>query len=172
MPKLKCTVCKRLQTIETCENKCLDRSGGPYCCCADCAADWIRQHPLQTITIDHEVIHLNPDHDCPDGCVYSETLDMSFKSHYEQYFAEEMHKRGLRFWYEPIIFVFRGKEYTPDFIFHDHGVLVEVKGLWQAGKRNKLKLFREVFPHFPLLVIPWVCRESYFPANQLEAIDG
>lgn len=169
MPKIRCSECANVCTIPTTENKCLDRSGGPFCCSAECAAKWIRAQERINITFDNKTVILNPNHECPDGCVYSDVLDMTFKSNFELHFAESMFDHGLRFWYEPMVFVFGGDEYTPDFFFYDHGALVEVKGAWQPGKRKKMKKFREYFSHIPLLVVPWANRECYFPTNEMEA---
>lgn len=142
------------------EQKCLDY-GGPFVCSLPCVKNWIingfhtRPDPMTLNSDDRWIgpVDLGPP---DDGGVYSQLLNMSFRSEFERNCAEFFFCEGLDLQYEKIGFKWGTKLYCPDFYFPFYKSFIEIKGLWHCSTRSKYSSFREAFPEISMLVLPWV----------------
>lgn len=71
--------------------------------------------------------------------VWSDMLQMSFRSHFEKVVALYLHKMHHKFWYEKVSIQVGTKKYTPDFYLPEAACFIEVKGVWGAGSKAKYK---------------------------------
>ena len=71
-------------------------------------------------------------------------LDLRGRSHFETAVMRNLKSRGTAFFYEPINLVYTSL-YKPDILL-PNGILVEVKGLFDAADRHKLLSVRENNP--------------------------
>lgn len=83
------------------------------------------------------------------GGEYSYKPPTPYRSGLEERITEQLSKRGIKFHYEEyeIAYVIPASnhKYTPDVIL-DNGVIVEIKGLWEADDRKKHLLLRKQYP--------------------------
>lgn len=135
----RCDICSKIIDLSTYDAKFLDRSG-PYVCCLDCVADWIRSQSSKADVSNTDV----PIHS--DG----------FRSNFEVAFFDWAVAQGFEIFHEPFIFqIDKTHSYTPDFFFPDYGCFIETKGKWNLGQREKFEQFRLEYPEIPILVVPW-----------------
>lgn len=72
---------------------------------------------------------------------------MGFKSGFERTFAANLSARGIKWSYETKQFPFTlERTYNPDFIFPDHGFIVEVKGLLDRDSKTKMLAVKRQYP--------------------------
>ena len=160
-----CSVCKGRVTLSIEDKKLLDASGGPFICSSTCVMGWFRRHkPPKKKVMDHPGIfssEMGLANDC-----YSIKIGMGFRSSYELSVAEWMWDADIGFMYEPYTFLLETdtSSYTPDYYVPDYGCFLEVKGKWH--NRKKLVSFRRLYPHIPLLVIPWPIRKTFQYSNK------
>jgi len=94
--------------------------------------------------------------------IFSPILNQYFRSIYEVVVAEWLWKNHIIFRYECIRFTLQDlKEYTPDFYLPDHGIFLEVKGLWQGGGRRKFQKALTVIGSDRLLLMPPTYRKWF-----------
>lgn len=161
MGLVRCNVCNSRITVTKDDHSKLDRSGGVFVCSASCTYGWLKRNKREYKKgiATHPGIfesHMDAAFD-----VYSSKIRLGFRSHYEMWVAEWMYEADLGFMYEPYSFLLQTdtSSYTPDFYIPDYGCFLEVKGLWH--NRKKLKIFRELYPKVPLLVLPWPIRKTF-----------
>jgi hypothetical protein len=75
------------------------------------------------------------------------------RSSYELAFAQACDAAGILWQYEPKRFDLGRWSYTPDFYLPTLGIFVEIKGYFSEESQEKIKLFRERHPEFPLVVV-------------------
>jgi len=101
----------------------------PNVCSGSCYADWLarelRNHPA-----------------IPGEPYPRELVNKDRRSSYENVFEDWLVVNNISYRYEPYSFYIGNKMYVPDFLIN-LGTYVEVKGLWNAGDKTKVKGFRE-----------------------------
>lgn len=87
--------------------------------------------------------------------VWSNTLQMAFRSDFERVVALYLYERQHRFWYEQVSIKVETKTYTPDFYIPEAACFIEVKGVWGAGSKAKYKkAMKLLYPHESLILLP------------------
>jgi len=77
----------------------------------------------------------------------------TFRSKWEEAFAQFCTQSGLRWRYEPYAYkLVNGKYYIPDFLVE--GKFVEIKGVWEAGSKRKVRLFEKDYAKVLVLTKP------------------
>jgi len=90
---------------------------------------------------------------------YREDLGYYVRSSWEANFARLLMFLGVDFEYEPKRFVMKDEEgrvvatYLPDFFLTDLNRYVELKGRWDDFAREKVELFRRIYPSVILDVV-------------------
>ena len=152
MPTKTCAVCQRQQTIVTSDIKYLDPSGD-FVCRKSCILRWLksREVPARTPLWFERTVELErPAHP-------------NFKSDYEHHFADWLTRKQIKWVHEGIAFPLGdNKTYTPDFFLPEYFAFLETKGQWSVGQKNKLRLFRQLYPAADLLVVPWVVQGQFY----------
>jgi len=100
------------------------------------------------------------DYDENDRDHYSREFDQFFRSAYEIEVAKWLTLNGIEWEYEQIWYEVVGKVCIPDFRLITYPVILEVKGLWLAGSKRKLKNLRNLYPRENILVADWTLRSS------------
>jgi len=103
----------------------------------------------------------NPMHTHPNSykSKYGKTgfrADLGFfvKSSWEANIARIFNFLGFSIQYEPQSFALSdGSTYRPDFLIHETGELIEVKGRWIGGAKEKVDLFQKEYPDLCLDII-------------------
>ena len=93
------------------------------------------------------------------------------RSKFENKFAENLEKRGIRFEYESETFeywiklprarcleccgceIVTSREYTPDFYLPGWNIYLETKGKWTADDRKKHKAMKEQYPELDIRLL-------------------
>ena len=162
MPNKICNVCERKVLIQQARWKELD--DGPFVCSKDCVFNWIKNS--RGARFSQGATRVTPERA---SASWSEKANRFFRSDYEKYFAEEAIDRRLFYDFEKYMFLLAGRViYIPDFYFPDYGCFVEIKGLWGVSAKGKVKRFRKEFPRTPLLVVPWLLHEEFYPKENNE----
>lgn len=76
-----------------------------------------------------------------------------FRSTYEARFAKALDRRNWAWVYEPRRFRLTGTSYLPDFFVPAMKCYVEIKGWFDPNSKEKIRLFREEYPEFLLVVM-------------------
>ena len=162
MPNKICCVCERKVLIQQARWKELD--DGPFVCSKNCVFDWIWSRGGMW---SHKgMVKVIPERA---SASWSEKANRFFRSDYEKYFAEESTRKGFLYEFEEYRFLLAGRViYTPDFYFPHTSCFVEVKGPWGISAKGKVQKFREEFSHIPLLVVPWLLHEEFYPKENNE----
>lgn len=153
MPSKNCEVCGRIVQVPPKEWKYLDRDG-PFVCSKDCVFKWMWTSEMPEVVVDGK-----------DVFIRSRSIsrkDRVYRSDIEKIFDSAAAWRSLFLDYELYGFSVGDKSlvYIPDFCYTRH-CFVEVKGMWMLGARTKVKKFREKFPEFPILVVPWILHKEF-----------
>jgi hypothetical protein len=77
-----------------------------------------------------------------------------FRSSYEVRFAQMLDRMGVRWEYEPKRFDLGDCTYMPDFFLPEYRSYYEVKGWLTETAERKMRLFRELNPGIPLVLVP------------------
>ena len=113
----------------------------PATCSGACYSDWllknIREHTLGTIVTRGEPY---PRH----------LVNVDNRSSYEDRFENWLRENDISFIYEPYSFHLGTKLYVPDFLINV-ATYVEVKGLWNAGDKTKVKDFLKTGRHLHIV---------------------
>ena len=126
-----CIVCKGTFDLKTHQPRNIRYT--PNVCSSDCFAALLS--PRQEVYVNEELID----------------TQHSFRSKYEEAFAEWMVGHNIKFLYEEISLLVKPNSlYIPDFWLPEAGIMVEVKGLWEhsngkCGAYTKFKTFVEKF---------------------------
>lgn len=164
MPNKICDVCKRKVLIQQARWKELD--SGPFVCSKDCVFKWIKSNKWTGSS--KGATRIIPERA---NASWSNKLWKFFRSDYEKYFAEEALLRKLFYEYEGYLFLLAGHViYIPDFYFPGYDCFVEIKGLWGVSAKGKVKRLRKEFPNIPLLVVPWLLHEEFYPPEVLDTL--
>jgi hypothetical protein len=85
---------------------------------------------------------------------YRKDLGVFVKSSWEANMMRIFKYLGLIVQYEPQSFVLSdGRTYRPDFLIHDTGELIEVKGRWLKDAYARFCMFKKEYPGLPIEVI-------------------
>lgn len=171
MSFVKCCVCHERSNLVGEDRKQLDYSGN-FVCSSQCLIKWASKNKQNRIKdlARHPGIFESEMGNAFD--VWSESIRMGFRSGYEKVVAEYFYDHDVAFQYEPYTFLLHHDEasYTPDFYLPDYGVFVEVKGVFHS--RKKLQIFREKYPHVPLIVATWAIRKTFRYKRENNGIYG
>lgn len=77
---------------------------------------------------------------------------VALRSKYEVRFAKAMDARRIAWEYEPCRFDLGTCTYLPDFYIPSTGAFWEIKGWLDPKSAKKIRLFRERYPEYPLIV--------------------
>lgn len=84
---------------------------------------------------------------------FREDLGMYFRSSWEANYARYLNYQGISWTYESETFELEpGVTYTPDFVLSNQSY-VEIKGWLTEKAKNKLRLFKEQYPHASLELV-------------------
>ena len=85
---------------------------------------------------------------------YRKDLNTFVKSRWEANMMRIFKYLGFNVQYEPQSFrLSNGKTYRPDFLLHETGELVEVKGRWLKDAKERFMLFKKEYPGLPIDLI-------------------
>ena len=164
MPNKICEVCERKVLIPQKRWKELD--SGPFVCSKDCVFEWIKSS--RGARLPQEATRVIPERA---SASWSEKAKRFFRSDYEKYFAEGAIDKRLFYEFEEYMFLLAGRViYIPDFYFPGYGCFVEIKGLWGVSAKGKVERFRKEFSNIPLLVVPWLLHEEFYPPDVLDTL--
>lgn len=170
MSFVKCSVCHQRSFLTTEDREQLDHSGS-FVCSGECMITWAKREGkkqkgniLKNPGIFDSQMGMASD-------VWSDVLQIGFRSGYEKSVAEYLWDNHVAFQYEPYTFLLKGEtaSYTPDFYLPDYQTFIEVKGVFH--NRKKLKIFRELYT-VPLIVAPWAIRKTFKYKNRGNGIYG
>lgn len=92
--------------------------------------------------------------------VWSRDLGEFFRSEWELIVAGFLNFIDMPYIYEGVVMKIGKKHYIPDFFLPDKNLFIEVKGLWLAGSKAKLRKIGKERPDINIMVIPWILRRS------------
>lgn len=96
------------------------------------------------------------------GARFYEDIGMRLRSGWEANIYRIFKHMGIDLDYEPRTFMLSdGRTYTPDFFIHETGEFIEVKGRWIGDAREKVEMFRDEYPAYPLEVIDGLEYKQY-----------
>jgi len=86
---------------------------------------------------------------------FRKTQKNEYRSQYEVKFAWMLKKAGIRFVYEPCaIRLQNGDRWVPDFKILTSNKLIEVKGLWRSGSKQKMRSIADEIGTDIVIVVP------------------
>ena len=92
--------------------------------------------------------------------VWSRDLNEFFRSEWELIIAGFLSFIGIPYIYEGVSISIGKRHYIPDFLLTDNNLFLEVKGLWLAGSKAKMRKIQKQREDIRFLVVPWVLRKS------------
>jgi predicted nuclease of restriction endonuclease-like RecB superfamily len=127
-------------------------------CREQCLHDYITgMQPLSESEIREFEVAVNPE--ISHGHIYSQKLARYFRSKFELLFAEKV----VFSWNQQVYYEHHSiqanyrKHYVPDFWFPEHGVWVELKGVWHSGAKKKFLDVQRNIGRDRLLLLPALC---------------
>ena len=85
---------------------------------------------------------------------YRNDIGHYVRSSWEANYCRYLLFKNRLYFYEPKTFELpNGKTYTPDFYLVDRNIFVEIKGWMTKKSKNKIALFREIYPKLKLKII-------------------
>jgi hypothetical protein len=165
-----CGVCGAVQNIRHDKLKYLHRSFS-HLCSARCLLNRIWSYPtLSSEGKERRFKHYEWFVDLPDdspipqreqGPVWSRALGKAFHSRYEIELAKWFNAYAIAWLYEEIFVRVNGTTiYIPDFYLPSRDVVIEVKGFWGQGQKQKMTDVQEQHPSMRLILVPWTLERS------------
>jgi hypothetical protein len=133
-----------------------------FICSAECLKEFIEQYdpkPLPTKGI-RWFTDIEMKNQRGERTIWSRDLNEFFRSEWELIVAGFLTFSGIPYVYEGAAIKVGHAHYIPDFFLPDKNLFLEVKGLWLAGSKAKLKKVERDCSDINFIVVPWVLRRS------------
>ncbi len=158
MPILKCSTCKKLQSIRTIDWKLVSKIPFDNVCSRQCFLKWIIVGA--PVSLKTRGLRMQSHSICT-GVSYSNKLDRFFRSNYEVRVAEYLEFCKINFLYESIYFEIGNKKYIPDFFLPEYNSFIEVKGLWGSSSKTKYINLKKKYPDIRILLLSWLVNKEF-----------
>lgn len=137
-------------------------SRNDFLCSASCLRQFLLDYEQQPLPLSgiRFFTKTEIDNQRTERSVWSRDLGEFFRSEWELIVAGFLNFIDVPYLYEGVIMKIGKRHYIPDFFIPDKNLFVEVKGLWLAGSKAKIRKIHKERPDINIMVIPWVLRRS------------